>query len=126
VRSPDLNALIAEFGSLERVLAQTYGVMVLHGDLVVCEASTGAAGGGRVEIGVGTQELYRRRGLARAACAQLILHCEAAGYLTWWDCAAHNTASIALAHALGYRNLHEYRYQWWEATGCVPAERDAQ
>lgn len=91
----------------------TFGVALLHDGVVVCEAATGAATHGQIEVDVTTAEAYRQRGFATMACAKLIQLCERQGYATWWDCAKQNTASARLARKLGYQNEREYHYVWW-------------
>ena len=91
----------------------TRGVVVLEDDIVVCEAGTGVATHGRIEVGITTAKGHRQRGLATTACAKLIEICEAQGYATWWDCAKQNDASVRLARKLGYENEREYRYRLW-------------
>lgn len=109
----DAGESIASFGSLAQALHHTRGVMVLHDGAVVCEAATGAAVEGRIEVGVTTHAEFRGRGLATAACAALIVACEAEGLATWWDCAAHNAASVRLARRLGFGEGGAYRYLEW-------------
>ena len=112
-RSFDYESALAAFGGVENVMRLTLGVVLLHDRVVVCEAATGAATHGRIEVGVTTAEAYRGRGCASMACAKLIQLCERQGYATWWDCAKHNSASARLARKLGYQNQREYRYVWW-------------
>lgn len=112
-RSFDVADTLASFGSLEQVMRHTRGMIILHGDRIVCEAATGAPVEGRIEVGVTTDEQHRGIGLATAACAALIATCEAEGLATWWDCAAQNEASIRLARRLGFRAGREYRYLLW-------------
>jgi RimJ/RimL family protein N-acetyltransferase len=106
-------ATLASFGNVENVLQHTLGVVILHDDIVICEAATGAPTHGRIEIGVTSAEAYRQKGLATLACTRLIELCEAQGYSTWWDCAKQNIPSTKLARKLGYQNEREYRYVWW-------------
>ena len=112
-KSFDYQSTVELFGSVESVLRHTLGVAILDGDVLVCEAATGAPTQGRIEVGVTTAEAYRRQGLATIACARLIELCEERGYETWWDCARQNTPSVKLAKKLGYQNDPEYRYVWW-------------
>jgi RimJ/RimL family protein N-acetyltransferase len=112
-RSFDYASTLASFGSIENALRYTLGVSVIHDDLLISEAATGAATHGLLEVGVSTHEEFRRKGFATAACAKLITTCEAQGYSTWWDCAKQNTPSARLARKLGYCNEQEYRYVWW-------------
>lgn len=59
-----------------------------------------------IEIEVDTNENYRRKGLALAVCARLILTCLDKGLSPSWDAA--NLASVALAEKLGYQPGHHY------------------
>lgn len=54
-----------------------------------------------LEIQIDTHRDFRRRGLAYAAAAALILECLRRGWYPSWD--AHNAVSRALAEKLGYR-----------------------
>lgn len=112
-QSPDYESNLMSFGSAENILRHTHGVCVLHEGVIVCEASTGAATHRLIEIGVGTAESHRQRGLAYWACQQLIGQCEAQGLSVWWDCAKQNIPSVKLAHKLGFHSEREYRYVWW-------------
>lgn len=114
-QSLEYESLIAIFGNVANILHRTLGVFLLHGSEVACEASTGVATHGQIEIGVTTAEPYRQRGLATIACARLIALCEQQGDATWWDCAKQNVASVRLARRLGYQNEREYRYVQWAA-----------
>jgi RimJ/RimL family protein N-acetyltransferase len=66
-----------------------------------------------IEIGVGTAEAQRGKGYATVTCARLILECERGGTQTFWNAAAQNTASVALARKLGYRTERPSRVYWW-------------
>ena len=59
-----------------------------------------------IEIEVDTIETERRKGLAAAACAALILRCLKEGLYPSWD--AQNLTSVRLAEKLGYELDHEY------------------
>lgn len=61
---------------------------------------------GGLEIEVDTREDFRRRGLARACSARLILDCLDRGIFPSWDAA--NGASLHLAESLGYRFDRKY------------------
>ena len=59
-----------------------------------------------IEIEVDTVPEERRKGLALAACAALILRCLDEGLYPSWD--AQNMNSVHLAEKLGYEFDHEY------------------
>ena len=112
-KSFDYQSTMELFGSVEKVMQHTLGVVILHEGMVACEAATGAPTHGLIEVGVTTAEEHRGRGLATIACARLIEMCEEQGYKTWWDCAKQNIPSVRLAKKLGYQGDPEYRYAWW-------------
>jgi RimJ/RimL family protein N-acetyltransferase len=59
-----------------------------------------------IEIEVDTKKEYRRKGLACACAAKLILACLEQGLYPSWD--AQNQGSLALAEKLGYHYSHTY------------------
>ena len=112
-RSPRLEEMINRYGSIENFLAKGIAVCVLHEDEIVCEVLADLDILGTREIGVRTQEAYRRQGLATIACAHLIRLCEEAGSHTYWDCVKFNAGSVALAHKLGFQNERPYKLLAW-------------
>ena len=66
-----------------------------------------------IEIEIDTREDHRRKGLAYACGAKLILECLKRGLYPSWD--AQNKWSVALAEKLGYHFDHEYTA--YEITG---------
>ena len=82
------------------------GWVVLHAGEPVCGASSYTVYRDGIEIQIDTREDHRRRGLARACAASLILDCLDRGLYPSWDAA--NRESVALAEQLGYRFSHAY------------------
>lgn len=82
------------------------GVLALHEGELVAGASAYSAYPGGIEIEVDTRADCRRRGLATACSAQLILTCLARGFYPSWD--AHTKTSLALAQKLGYQLAYAY------------------
>ena len=78
---------------------------VLDGQLVSGVSSYAAFPGG-YELEADTHPDHRRRGLARACAAAMILECLARGLYPGWDAA--NRASVALAESLGYHEGEPY------------------
>ncbi|MCI8275167.1 MAG: GNAT family N-acetyltransferase [Lachnospiraceae bacterium] len=79
--------------------------VVKDGELAAGTSSYSSYHGG-IEIEVGTKEPYRRRGLAYACSAGLILACLERGLYPSWD--AQNLHSVGLAKKLGYHFDREY------------------
>ena len=69
-------------------------------------ASSFSTYSGGIEIEVDTRQDHRRKGLATACAARLILACLDRGWYPSWD--AQNVWSVGLAEKLGYRFSHTY------------------
>ena len=92
-------------------------VCILHGNEMASEACADMEIMGIREIGIRTQEAYRKRGFAIIACAHLIKLCEESGSGTYWDCAKFNAGSVALANKLGFQNERAYKLLAWFKPG---------
>lgn len=105
--------LCGNFANEEDYRENGLGVGVtLEGELVAGASSYTFYRGG-IEVEIDTRADHRRRGLARACGARLILDCLARGLYPSWD--AHNRESLALAQQLGYGFAYEYPV--YEVTG---------
>jgi GNAT superfamily N-acetyltransferase len=91
-------------GSIAAIIAGGMGIM--HQGRYVAAASAAAIGGGKAEFEIQTHPQFRRRGLARAVGAALILACLERGLEPCWDAA--NASSSALARQLGFRSKGTY------------------
>ena len=98
--------LVSQFPSFERFDDLAVGIVAVEDGRIVSGASTYVRYRAGIEIEVDTRPDRRRRGLARAAAAALILICLDRGLYPSWD--AHTAASLALARQLGYRPSHAY------------------
>ncbi|MGL4736951.1 MAG: GNAT family N-acetyltransferase [Cellulosilyticaceae bacterium] len=98
--------LCAQFKTYEDYANRGLGYVVMHGDQLVCGASSYTVYAEGIEIEIDTREDYRRQGLALACAAQLIFACLDRGLYPSWDAA--NKASVALCEKLGYHFDHEY------------------
>jgi GNAT superfamily N-acetyltransferase len=107
------NLLIHMYGSVQQALEWGYGLCLTRNGEILCETFAGPAANGIIEIGVETHPHHMRKGYGAITCAHLIHEMERQGYVTYWNCAKQNQASIALAHKLGYRNEKEYRLLAW-------------
>ena len=67
---------------------------------LICIASSYNTYKSTIGVTIGTLEEYRRKGLAAACAASLILGCLKRGIYPAWEAA--NMASVALAEKLGY------------------------
>ncbi|MBV8090556.1 MAG: GNAT family N-acetyltransferase, partial [Alphaproteobacteria bacterium] len=114
-------ALIYNFRSHDEFITRGVGVGILHQGMFVSGASSGAAGGGKLEIEIQTHRQFRRRGMARAVAAALILYCLEHGIEPCWDAA--NEPSAGLARQLGFHSTGKYeayRLKQSEGRGAAP------
>lgn len=98
--------LVKQFGSFELFSRYALGVVAVKDGAIAAGASSYSAYDKGIEIEVDTKEEHRRKGLATACAAQLILKCMEKGLYPSWDAA--NLWSVALAEKLGYHRGQEY------------------
>ncbi len=98
--------LVWNYESYEKYQRWGLGAMVLKDGVPVSGASSYSSYRGGIEIEIDTRKEFRRRGLAYAAGAKLILACLERGWYPSWD--AQNLGSLALAEKLGYHFDCEY------------------
>lgn len=82
------------------------GVVALRKGELMAGASSYSTYREGIEIEIDTREDARRKGLAYACGAKLILECLKRGLYPSWD--AQNKQSLSLAEKLGYHFSHEY------------------
>ena len=96
----------SQFDDAGDYLRRGLGVAALAEGELVAGASSYVAYDGGIEIQTDTREDMRRRGLAAACCARLIIECLERGITPSWDAA--NLPSLALAQKLGYQLREAY------------------
>lgn len=97
---------VSNWRSPEAFLERGVGYGVWHGDTCVAGCSSYTMANNKLEVEIDTAPEHRRKGLARAVAATLILHCLDHGIEACWD--AHNPESAALAEQLGFIDPQEY------------------
>lgn len=102
--------LVSQFEDYQAYQKLGIGVAVLYQGELTAGASSYSRYLKGIEIEIDTKEEYRRRGLAYACGAQLILDCLDRGLYPGWD--AQNPKSRALAEKLGYE--FDYAYKAYE------------
>lgn len=93
--------LVANFCNYEMFEKYALGVVARKDGEIVAGASSYSAYAGGIEVEIVTKKPYRRKGLALACGAKLILACLERGLYPSWD--AQNPVSAHLAQKLGYR-----------------------
>ena len=110
VDDENLEDLTGDFDTKEEFLAKGRGFVVLKDGKVVAGASSAYCYCDGIEVEIDTEKTERRKGLASAVGAKLILSCLEDGLEPRWDAA--NLISVHLAEKLGYRFDREYAYYW--------------
>ena len=98
--------LVKQFETYEKFERYALGIVALKEQEIAAGASTYSAYDKGIEIEVDTKEEHRRKGLATACAAKLILQCLKKGLYPSWDAA--NLWSVALAEKLGYHRGEAY------------------
>jgi len=101
--SRDLCSVFAAYDEYQR---NGLGVVALHNGIPAAGASSYTVYDKGIEIEIDTRPAHRRKGLALACGAKLILECLSRGLYPSWD--AHDMRSVALAEKLGYHLDKEY------------------
>ena len=102
----DVEELIDWFDTKKQFLEQAIGYAVMKNGEVVGGASTAYRFPEGIDIEVDIAKKHRRKGLASAASAKLILDCLERGWKPTWDAA--NMKSVHLSEKLGYKFDHKY------------------
>lgn len=100
------NDLVSQYNDYKAYKNLGLGIVVLKDGELVAGASSYSRYDKGIEIEINTREEHRRKGLAYACGAKLILECLEKGLYPSWD--AQNKGSVALAEKLGYHFSHEY------------------
>lgn len=106
LEAPWSRDFVANYPSFELFAERGAGWVALRDGLPVAGASSYASSTGGLEIQVETMPAWRRKGLARACSARLILHCLDRDLDPHWDAA--NEVSARLAQQLGYGEAQAY------------------
>lgn len=98
--------LISQFQDYEEYRSLGLGFVVTANNRIVSGASSYTRYRQGIEIEIDTKTEYRRKGLAYACGARLILECLNRNLYPSWD--AQNKGSLSLAEKLGYHYSHAY------------------
>jgi len=103
------------FGSIEKFLKRGFGFCLLHGDDIVSWCIADCVSGSRCEIGIHTDERYRRRGFATLTVAAAVDYCLANGLThIGWHCWSSNFLSAATARKVGFEKvLDHHAFHVW-------------
>lgn len=98
--------LVSQYKDYDMYKRLGLGVVALKDGELAAGASSYSVYDKGIEIEIDTRQDHRRKGLAYACGAKLILECLSKNLYPSWD--AQNKWSVALAEKLGYHFSHEY------------------
>ena len=94
------------FGSIAGFQEHGFGFCIVHRDEIVSWCMSDCVSAPRCEVGVHTDERYRRQSLAKRAVAAAMEHCLETGLThIGWHCWSANAASAATARAAGFEKV---------------------
>lgn len=105
--------LVANFPDSQTYEHMAVGFACVHEGVIVGAASCYSVYDKGIEIEIDTREDFRRRGIARACAASIVLYALENGLYPSWDAA--NLMSLGLARSLGYIPAGEYPGYWLSA-----------
>ena len=114
--------LVANFSDGEAYERLAVGFACLSGGEVVGAASCYSVYDRGIEIEIDTRKDFRRRGIARACAASIVLYALENNLYPSWDAA--NLMSLGLARSLGYLPAGEYPGYWLSAEKRASERRD--
>jgi RimJ/RimL family protein N-acetyltransferase len=107
-------AVISEIGSmwpsLEDFYERGFGCAALDSARLVCWCTAEYVGPDRCGVGIATDPLFERRGIATATAGRFIGMARERGIAPHWECGAWNAASIRVAEKVGFARMAEERY----------------
>ena len=106
------------WSSVDDFLARGLGFCLVHGDGVASWCMADYASGDRCEIGIHTDERYRRRGFATLTAAATVEHGISSRMPhVGWHCWGTNLASAATAEKVGFEKALDYPvyHAWFNA-----------
>ncbi len=105
----DVLAWMEEWGTVDEFLKGGFGFLTLEGDRAVSWVIADGVVADRCEIGVFTEDAYRRRRLGAVTTAAALEHAFSMGIgQVGWHCAAENEACVRTAEWVGFERQFEY------------------
>lgn len=107
--------VMSSWGSLENFMEKGFGFCLVHENDIVSWSIADYVAGKDYEIGIHTDENYRRRGFATMTAAAAVDYCLSNGMEhVGWHCWSPNLGSAATAKKVGFRQTIEHPiYHAW-------------
>lgn len=104
-----IESIEEHWGSQSAFLETGIGFCTLHNNKIVSWSMTDCIANNACEIGVQTDEEYRRRGLATLTVAAIVSFCLSSGFkYVGWHCDEYNLPSIKTAEKVGFKLERKY------------------
>ena len=94
----------------EEFLENGKGYCLVCDGEVAAVAFSAAVSSGQVDIGIETNEVHRRKGLASIVARRMVAYVKSIGKEPVWDCDAVNAGSKATAEKVGFEVMAEHAY----------------
>ncbi|CAG7616342.1 GNAT family N-acetyltransferase [Paenibacillus allorhizosphaerae] len=94
--------------SKERFLEKGIGYCIVEGNTIASWCLSLFVDSKHHELGLMTDEAYRRKGYAKAAASACARRCLDDGKIPHWNCDDHNKGSIHVAESIGFKKEREY------------------
>ncbi|MBN1148028.1 MAG: GNAT family N-acetyltransferase [Anaerolineales bacterium] len=113
---------LEDWGGERGFLEKGLGYCLLHENVIVSHCIADNVSGEACEIGIGTDQRYRRRGLAALTVAAMVEYCLSRGYIQiGWHCLENNIGSWKTAEKVGFELERAYPH----CSNGFPAENPA-
>jgi GNAT superfamily N-acetyltransferase len=108
-RDAVVDGILETWLSVDSFLAHGFGSCLVHDATVVSWSLADYVSGERCEIGIYTDEHYRRQGLGTLTATANAAHAVGLGYSTvGWHCWANNAGSIGVAEKVSFQKTADY------------------
>jgi len=87
---------------LDSFLQKGKGYCITYGGDIASWAFSASVGGREIDIGIETNERYKRKGLGLIAAERMVQYCIEQGIKPVWACHSQNTASMKMSEKLGF------------------------
>ena len=123
-----LEEMQSERASPDEFLQKSFGILAVHGNQLAGWCLSEYNVSDRCEVGIATMRRFRRQGIATAMATAFVAQARAFGFTRiGWHASAENTASLATAARLGFREVKSFEVlvAYFDPTLDLAAKGDA-
>jgi GNAT superfamily N-acetyltransferase len=108
------DVICATWRNIDEFLERGFGYCLLEDGNILSVCHSAFIARNEVEIGISTENTFRRRGYGSLTAAAMITHCLENGFSPHWECFWDNEPSVALANKLGFEKTADVPIYYWE------------